>query len=86
MHTQATGSRAVDGSRLERAIVLQLLRDDRERRWSRAELGAEIDAEASAVEEALRRLSGEGVVCLSERDAWASAAARRLDELGLIGL
>jgi hypothetical protein len=40
----------MDRSRLERAIVLQLLREDRERRWSPAELETEIDAEAHEVE------------------------------------
>jgi hypothetical protein len=86
MHTESRGSRAADGSRLERAIVLQLLRDDREQGWSRAELAMEIDAEPPAMEEALRRLSGEGVLCLVEEKVWASRAARRLDELGLIGV
>jgi hypothetical protein len=86
MHTESRGLRTADGSRLERAIVLQLLRDDRERRWSRAELRTEIDAEAPAVDEALRGLSGEGVLCLAEEEVWASSAARRLDELGLIGV
>ena len=50
MHTEPRGSRAMDRSRLERAIVLQLLREDRERRWSPAELETEIDAEAHEVE------------------------------------
>jgi hypothetical protein len=86
MHTESRGSRAGDGSRLERAIVLQLLRDDRGQRWSRAELGMEIDAEVPVMEEALRRLSGEGVLCLAEEEVWASRAARRLDELGLVGV
>ena len=86
MHTGSTGSRAVEDSRLERAIVVQLLRDDREQKWSRAELSVELGAEAPAVEEALRRLARDGILCLAEEEVWASRAARRLDELGLIGL
>jgi hypothetical protein len=86
MNTESRGSRVADGSRLERAIVLQLLRDDRPERWSLAELGAEIGAEAPAVEEALRRLNGEGVLHLAAEEVWASGAVRRLDQLGLISV
>ena len=80
---------------LERAIVLQLLRDDRERMWSRAQLRIELEAEESeigqealeeALEEALRRLEQEGVLGCTEATVWASSAARRLDELGLISI
>jgi hypothetical protein len=84
MHTELRESRVGDGSRLERTIVLQLLRDDRDRRWSRVELVAAIEAEAPAVETALDRLSEEGVLCLVEEMVWASRTARCLDGLGLI--
>ncbi|HZL47855.1 MAG TPA: hypothetical protein VFC30_02455 [Solirubrobacteraceae bacterium] len=91
MDTESKGSRVADGSGLERAIVLQLLRDDRERMWSHAQLLGELEADRSeiggeAVVRALRRLEREGVLGLSEETAWASSAARRLDELGLIGV
>jgi hypothetical protein len=91
MEKESKGSRTASGAELERAIVLQLLRDDRERMWSRAQLRGELEADRSevgqdAVEEALRRLAGEGVLCLSEEAAWASRAARALDELGLISV
>ncbi|HEY3864857.1 MAG TPA: hypothetical protein VGL54_02070 [Solirubrobacteraceae bacterium] len=81
----------VGGTRLERAIVLQLLRDDRERMWPRAQLTSELQADVAeideaAVEQALRRLEQEGVVGCSEQEVWASSAARRLDELDLVGL
>jgi hypothetical protein len=77
--------------RLERAIVLQLLRDDRERIWPRAQLRAELEADQSehrqeAVEEALGRLEEEGLLGMSEEETWASNAVRRLDELGLISV
>jgi hypothetical protein len=98
MDTESKGSRAAgEGLRavgevaLERAIVLQLLRDDRERMWSRAQLKTELEAEESkidqeTVEKALRRLHGEGVLGLSEEQVWASSATRALDELGLISV
>jgi hypothetical protein len=91
MDTESKGSRAVGEVALERAIVLQLLRDDRERMWSRAQLKTELEAEESkidqeTVEKALERLHGEGVLGLSEEQVWASSATRALDELGLISV
>jgi creatinine amidohydrolase/Fe(II)-dependent formamide hydrolase-like protein len=91
MGTESKGSRGADGTGLERAIVLQLLRDDRERMWSRAGLRTELDAGRSEVgeeafEQALQRLEGEGVLGMSAEAAWASNAARALDELGLISV
>jgi hypothetical protein len=89
MHTESKGSRTAEGRRLERAIVLQLLRDDRERTWSLARLRAELQANRSelgeeAVEKALGRLEGDGVLEVSEQAACAANATRALDELGLI--
>jgi Fe2+ or Zn2+ uptake regulation protein len=85
------GSHAAGDTTLERAIVLQLLRDDHERTWSRAQLtielqadGAEIDREA--IDRAVRHLEREGVLGATEQEVWASDAARRLDELELIGV
>jgi hypothetical protein len=91
MDRESKGSRSAGQRGLERAIVLQLLRDDRERMWSRLQLRTELEAGRSevgedAMEEALRRLSGEGVLCLSEEAIWASNAAQALDELGLISV
>ena len=91
MHTESKGSRAAERTRLERAIVLQLLREDREPIWSRAQLRAELEADRAelgqgAVEEALGRLEGAGVLIMSTEAAWAAKAVLRLDELGLIGI
>jgi hypothetical protein len=92
MDIESKGSgAAASGVGLERAIVLQLLRGDHERMWSREQLLAELQADRSeigreVVEQALRRLEQEGVLGLSAEAAWASSAARRLDELGLIGI
>jgi SOS-response transcriptional repressor LexA len=76
-----------DDRRLERAIVSQTLRDDHDRRWSRAELGAELGhADPMAIDNALTRLQGEGVVELTDETVRASRAAQRLDELGMIAV
>ena len=72
---------------IERAIVLQVLRDDHDERWPRAELGRELgDFEPAILELALERLECEGVLCLDGSDVRASRAARRLDALDLVGL
>lgn len=89
MRTDLKGSRTAQGRRLERAIVLQLLRDDRERTWSLAQLRTELEPDRSrlgeeAVEQALGRLEGDGVLQVSEQAAYAADATRALDELGLI--
>jgi hypothetical protein len=91
MDIESKGSRAADGVGLERAVILQLLRDDHERMWSREQLMTELDCDRSqigrdVVEETLRRLEQEGVIGVSAAAVWASSAARRLDELGLIGV
>jgi DNA-binding transcriptional ArsR family regulator len=72
--------------RLERAIVLQLLGEEGERRSSQAQLAAALDVEARALSRALARLSDAGVVCVAGKQVWASTAARRIDELGLIAI
>jgi DNA-binding GntR family transcriptional regulator len=75
------------GSRkLERAIILQLLEDEHGRRSSSVQLASTLGAGTGALEQALRRLADAGVVCLDGGEVWASAAARRLDELGLLSI
>jgi DNA-binding HxlR family transcriptional regulator len=72
---------------LERAVVLQILRDDHEERWSHAELAREIsDFEPAVLEEALGRLERDGVLHRQGDTTWAARAARRLDELELISV
>ncbi len=72
---------------VERAIVLQILRDDHEARWAPAELAGEIsDFEPAALDEALVRLEREGVLHREGGSVWAARAARRLDELELISI
>ncbi len=78
--------RSWDLSMVERATVLQILRDDHAERWARAELAQEFpDFEPGVLEEALVRLSREGVLHREGSTVWASRAARRLDKLELIG-
>jgi DNA-binding GntR family transcriptional regulator len=86
MHTESSEPRSAEDPRLERAIILQLLRADHEQRWSPAQLEAELGTAPAVVEAALRRLECDGVLSLSQGTVWASRAAWRLDELGLIGI
>jgi hypothetical protein len=72
---------------VERAVVLQLLRDDHGRRWPRAELERKLaDVEQDVFDSALSRLAMTGVVSAEDDAVWASDATRRLDELELIGV
>ncbi len=72
---------------VERAIVLQLLRDDHDERWSRTELQAEAsDVEPSALSSAVKRLEQHCVVVVQGEHVLASSCARHLDELGLIAI
>jgi hypothetical protein len=69
----------------ERAIVLQLLRDDHRDCWSRAELERELsDIEPLDISDALARLHVEGVVVLEGEQVRASGCTRRLDALEVI--
>ncbi len=76
-----------DEAQVERAIVLQVLRDDHPERWTRAELEAEVsDFDPLIVNEALVRLEAEGVVILDGENVEASRCARRMDALGLVSI
>jgi hypothetical protein len=86
MPSEASEPRAPGGSRLERAIVLELLDDEGEQRRSLAELGEQLGAGAAELEAAVAALAATGVLCLSDGLTWASASARRLDELELIAI
>jgi hypothetical protein len=77
-----------DQQRAERAVVLQLLRHDREQHWSAAELADALpDVGLDAVKGALTRLEACGVVYRAgPATLRASDPVRRLDELGMIGV
>jgi hypothetical protein len=71
----------------ERGIVLQVLRDDHDERWSRGELAGVLhDVEAQAVSAALESLRQAGAVHLSGGLVWASRCARRLSDLGMVSI
>lgn len=73
--------------RVERAIVLQALRDDHDQGWSRAELEAGLDqADPIAISDALTVLNDEGVIELAGETVRASRAAMHLDKLGMIAI
>lgn len=87
MPDERSGYQLENGEIAERAIVLQVLRDDRPERWSRAELEREIfDIAPLAISDALERLREEGVVHLSGELVWASRCARHLDALGMVSI
>jgi hypothetical protein len=86
MHPEPSESRGGAAPRLERAIILQLLRADREASWSRDELLMELGGEMPPLEAALVRLQDDGVLSIAHQQVSASAVARRLDDLGLIGV
>lgn len=71
----------------QRLVVLQLLRDDHEQPWTRAELDKELyDLDPDAITIALERLQEQGVVQVDGEQLSASACARHLDALGFISI
>jgi DNA-binding MarR family transcriptional regulator len=72
--------------RIERAIVLVLLSEKDESRYSCAQLARALQADVSALERALGRLSETGLIGRAGGELWASPAARHMDELGLIAV
>ena len=87
MHTESSDPRAGGSRSLERAIVLVLLSEDGgERRWSRAELAEATGVEQGELAMALSGLLNTGVLAREADRVWPSSAARRLEELELIGI
>jgi len=73
--------------RVQRAIVAQTLREDHDKRWSRAALEAELGHDAPiTIDDALHRLESEGVIEIAGETVQASRAARHLDALEMIAL
>jgi hypothetical protein len=67
--------------------VLQVLREDHPRRWTRAELTVEVyDIEPASLGRALRRLKAHGVVHVDGKEVWASKCALRMDALGMVSI
>ncbi len=71
----------------QRAIVLQVLRDDHAQPWPRAELEREVsDIEPLLINDALAQLHAEGVVVMEGEQVQTSRCARCLNTLGLISI
>jgi DNA-binding Lrp family transcriptional regulator len=86
MQRESSEPRSKGDSRLERAIVLELLSDAPPDGRSQAELGEALGARVSELEAAVRRLQAAGVLELRDGLVSTSAATRRLDELDLIAI
>ncbi|HST32140.1 MAG TPA: hypothetical protein VLJ80_01345 [Solirubrobacteraceae bacterium] len=72
--------------RLERGIVLTLLAEDHDERWSHDELAASLRVDRSTLDAAVEHLSDDGVLLLDDEDVLASPCAWRIDALELIGV
>lgn len=71
----------------QNVLVLQLLRDDHDPKWTRAQLHRELDdINPDAITVALERLQEQGVVRVDGEQLAASACARHLDALGFISI
>jgi DNA-binding Lrp family transcriptional regulator len=86
MQTGSSEPRARGDSRLERAIVLELLGDGGRDGLSQSALGEALGAEPAELDGALRSLHAAGVLVLDGARVSPSSAAWRLDELELIGI
>jgi hypothetical protein len=71
----------------QRAIMLQVLRDDHAEQWKRGELEAKIsDIAPEAIAAALERLRLEGAIHISGDLVWASRCALYMDALGMVSI
>ncbi len=87
MRPQRNKLRCEADRRAQRVVVLQLMRDDHVDSWARSELDAEFgDIGAPAIARAIASLQEAGVVELEGNSLSASPAARRFQELLLIGV
>lgn len=76
-----------DAERAQRAVVLQLLRDDHAERWSRAELECELaDIPLLVIDRAVVSLAESEVVQACGNTLSASRCCRHLDALGLLSV
>jgi hypothetical protein len=73
---------------IQRAIMLQLLRDDHDPLWTRGELEVEVsDFDPRLLKVALELLEGDRCIVLDgEEGVRASTCAHRLDELELVSI
>jgi DNA-binding HxlR family transcriptional regulator len=81
------GAAYTDPGGIERAIVLQVLRDDHHERWTRKELKRELrDVKERSIDKALGDLEEEGVVELDGEYVWPSRCAQHLGALGMVSI
>jgi len=73
-------------SRLQRAILLELLNVEEGRECSCAQIADELQATEQEVRLAVQGLRADGLASGAGERLSASRAARRMDELGLIGI
>jgi hypothetical protein len=72
---------------VQRAIVLQVLRDDHRQRWTERHLETALsDVAPEAAAQAVLDLEASGVLCRLDEFVGASRCARCLDSLGLIAM
>jgi len=87
MHDQSSDTPWSDPWTAERAIVLQVLREDKDPRWTLAELQAEAyDMDPTALGDALHRLGRHGIVVAYGEAVVASRAALHMDALGMVSI
>jgi hypothetical protein len=80
-------AKPIDPKVAERAIVMQVLRDDHDEHWTRTELEREAsDHDPPAIHRALRQLRAEDVVLLEGDQIRASRCAHYLDTLDLLAI
>lgn len=86
MRNQSTQAGS-DGHRsLQRVIVGVLLGEEHDGPWTREHLAANAHADRSVLDQALERLQADQIAVLDGERVLPSRCARRLEELGLIGV
>ncbi len=88
MHDKSSGRPLIsDPDIAERAIILQILRNDHDERWSPAELQAEsYDVAPTALADALDCLERHGVIGRCGEQYVASRCAFHMDALGMVSI
>ena len=87
MPQQGKQFRSGDAQRAQRAVVLQVLRDDHAERWTRAELERELDdIPLLEIDRAVVSLAESEVVQVCGNALSASRCCRHLDALGLLSV
>jgi len=86
MRKQDNPSRLIEDPAIaQRAIVLVLLSNDHDERWSRAEIERELyDVQPTVVNDAIESLKEGGVAHAADEHLWASQPVQHLNTLGII--